>query len=98
MAQTVFLVTRSRGPRWNDSVSMEQQDQWPAHADFMDALNAEGFLALVGPVEGTRYALLLVHAQNEDQIHQRLSEDPWSHNGLLQTTEVRRWTLRLGTV
>jgi len=98
MPQQIFLVTRSRGPHWNDAVAMEQQEKWSEHAAFMDALHAEGFLALVGPVEGTRYALLAVHAQNEDEVHRRLAEDPWSHNGMLQTAEVRLWTLRLGSV
>lgn len=98
MPQTVFLVTRSRGQGWNDSRSLEEQAEWDAHAAFMDALEAEGFVLLAGPVTGTRDALLVIRAANESEIHQRLSADPWTRNGLLHTTAVRMWTLRIGVL
>jgi hypothetical protein len=40
-----FAVLCSRGPQWNDSLPLEQQADWPGHADFMNALHAEGFCA-----------------------------------------------------
>lgn len=96
--QGLFLVTRSRGSRWDDSRPMEEQEQWRAHAEFMDALERDGFVILGGPIDGTREALLVVRAADEGQIQARLSGDPWSRNHLLCVSEIRAWTLRLGSI
>ena len=42
----LFAVIRSRGAAWNDSLPLEEQEDWRAHADFMNALHAEGFVAI----------------------------------------------------
>ena len=64
MTGRIFAVTRSHGPAWHNARSIEEQDGWSAHAAFMDALHAEGFVALVGPLEGTTDALLIARADN----------------------------------
>ena len=69
-----------------------------AHAGFMDALYEARFAVLVGPLEGTRDALLVLRASSRSQIIERLASDPWTTNGLLVTTQVSPWQLRLGTV
>jgi hypothetical protein len=94
----VFVVVRTRGHGWDDSKPLEAQQEWAAHAVFMDALFEQRFAALVGPLEGTRDALLVVHASSIAEIEERLSSDPWSANGLLVTTQISRWQLRLGSV
>ncbi len=95
---TVFVVLRSRGPAWDDSQPLEGQAEWRAHAAFMDALFEEGFAALVGPLEGTRDALLVLRASSASEIDRRLSTDPWTTNGLLTTRQISRWELRLGSL
>jgi uncharacterized protein YciI len=77
---------------------MEEQEEWRAHAEFMNALARDGFVVLGGPVDDTRETLLVVRASDEAQIQARLSGDPWSHNQLLCLSEIRTWTLRLGTI
>lgn len=64
----------------------------------MDGLFAEGFAALVGPLEGTRDALLVLRASGEAEIVERLAADPWSTNGLLVTRQISPWQIRLGTL
>src|SRR5262245_59208400 len=94
----VFVVIRSRGSAWDDSKPLEGQAEWPAHAAFMDVLFEQRFAALVGPLDGTRDALLIVRAASASEVADRLAPDPWSANGLLVTTQISRWQLRLGTV
>ena len=94
----IFAVTRSWGPAWDHSRPLEGQKEWQSHAAFMDALYAEGFGLLVGPVEGMHKALLIVEAEDGEEVRSRLAEDPWTRNGLLETTEVGPWTLRLGAI
>ena len=47
---TYFAVRRVRGPAWNASLPMRAQTQWAEHAAFMNALAAEGFVVLGGPL------------------------------------------------
>jgi uncharacterized protein YciI len=96
--ERVFVVLRSRGPTWDDSKPIEGQAAWAAHAAFMDALFEERLAALVGPLEGTRDALLVLRASSSAEVVERLASDPWTTNGLLVTTQISPWQLRLGTV
>lgn len=94
----LFAVTRSRGPAWDPTRSMEAQDDWPAHAVFMNALHRDGFVLLGGPLEGTPDVLLIARANYADEIRSRLSDDSWTRNGLLQVKQIVPWTLRLGAL
>jgi uncharacterized protein YciI len=96
--ERVFIVLRSRGLRWDDSKPLEGQALWTEHAMFMDDLFDEGFAALVGPLEGTRDALLIIRASSESEIVERLAADPWTENGLLVTKQISPWQLRLGSL
>ena len=96
--ERVFAMLRTRGHAWDDSKPLEGQVAWASHAAFVDALFAEGFVALVGPLEGTRDALLICRASSASEVIERFAVDPWSTNGLLVTKQVSPWQLRLGTV
>jgi uncharacterized protein YciI len=94
----VFAVINSRGPNWNDDKPMEEQGEWRAHADFMNALVAEGFMLLGGPLVGTRDVLLIVRATDEAEIEARLDQDIWVAKGLLRRGRINPWWLRLGSL
>ena len=94
----LFAVLRSRGPAWDHSQPLEGQREWTAHARFMTALHDEGFARLVGLLEGTPDALVIVRASSEAEIEARLSADPWAINGLLVTRQISPWQLRLGSL
>lgn len=94
----LLAVTRSRGPAWNAARPLEEQDDWGAHAAFMNALHRDGLILLGGPLDGTPDVLLIARARDADEIRSRLSEDPWTRNGLLRITQIVPWTLRLGTL
>ncbi len=96
--QRLFAVIRSRGPNWDSARRMEDQQDWQAHAVFMTALHADGFLPLVGPLEGTPDVLLIACADDAEQVRALLADDPWTTSGLLRLTQVTPWTLRLGTL
>jgi len=94
----VFAVFRSRGPAFDDSRPLEGQALWAEHAAFMDALFEERFAALVGPLEGTRDALLILRASSAAEVAERLALDPWTASGHLVTRQISPWQLRLGSV
>jgi hypothetical protein len=91
-----FVVLRTRGPAWDDSQPLEGQADWTGHAASMDDLFARGIALLVGPLEETRHALIVMRAASQAEVVQRLAPDPWTVSGLLVTTMISRWQLRLG--
>lgn len=60
----------------------------------MDALVAEGFIVLGGPLD-ERDVLLAVRADNPSSIRERLAADPWIAKGMLSITDIRPWTILL---
>ncbi len=89
-----FVVQRRVGPSWNPSLSLEEQSGWEAHADFMDALVAEGFVVLGGPLSDEVRVVLAIEAESETEVRERLAQDPW-HETHLVVESVERWTIRL---
>jgi uncharacterized protein YciI len=89
-----FAVIRERCNQWDWSRDMRRQDNWQAHATFMDELTAQGFIVLGGPVGDGRRVLLIVEADSEDAVEQRLAADPWSGTHL-RTDRIERWDVLL---
>jgi uncharacterized protein YciI len=93
-----FLVITTRGPAWDTSRGRRSQTGWQEHAAFMDGLVDEGLIVLGGPLadpdEGDHVALLL-RATSQDEIRERMAEDPWSDH-LLRIHDIQPWSLWLG--
>ena len=92
---TYFAVRRVRGLTWDAAVPMRQQRLWAEHAAFMNALAAEGFIVLGGPLGDGTEVLLIIDASSEDAIRARLGDDPWSSCGLLEIARIEPWTILL---
>lgn len=92
---SLFVVIRTHGPSWDRTKPLDEQAGWNAHAEFMDALEAEGVVVLAGPLEGTDDAMMVMSAADEEEIRKRLAADPWRED-MLRTALVAPWTLRLG--
>jgi uncharacterized protein YciI len=74
---------------------MRAQALWAEHAAFMNALAADGFVILGGPVGTGGEVLLIIDSPSEDALRTRLAADPWSEAGLLEIGSVDRWTVLL---
>jgi uncharacterized protein YciI len=91
-----YLVELARGPAWDHTRGRREQAKWREHAAFMDALTAEGFVVLGGPIgpgDGEN-ALLVVDADSEAAIRARLADDPWAGD-LLRIETIRPWSIWL---
>jgi uncharacterized protein YciI len=91
-----FAATRERGPSWDHARAMAEQDRWAEHAAFMNALAAEGFVVLGGPLGDGATILLIIDAESEEEIERRLAEDPWTPMGLLSRARIDPWQILLG--
>ena len=90
----LFAVLRAHGPAWKQGQPLEAQEGWLAHADLMDAMVAEGFIVLGGPV-GADEALLIIRAKDEAEVRASLRADPWGEE-MLTFVRIAPWTIRLG--
>ena len=96
--KSLFVVIRRYGPPYDPQKPLEAQLDWEGHRLFMNALEAEGLARLAGPLEGTTEVLLVFRADSENEIDERLKADPWTRSGILSTSRIARWNLRLGEV
>ncbi len=94
----LFAIIRRRTGAWEPDRPIDGQQDFRLHADFMNALAAEGFALLSGPLDGSDEVLLIAQAQTADEIETRLAEDPWGKLGLLATVRISRWNLRIGSL
>ncbi len=94
----LFVVIRRYGENFDTALPLEQHAEWEAHRTFMNALEAEGFVRLGGPLPGSRDVLLIFRADSPDEIESRLADDRWTRNGFLHTTRISAWDLRIGVV
>jgi uncharacterized protein YciI len=91
----MFLVVIVRsGPEWDPSRPLEEQSDWPAHADFMDGLVDSGFIVLGGPLADEHRVVHAVEAESEEVVRATLARDPWSESHLVIDT-IDPWTIRL---
>ena len=93
-----FAVRTIHGAGWDDQRPMRQQDAWPEHVSFMNALEEDGFVILGGPLGANgdhTGALLIVQAASEDQLVARLKEDPWAQRDVLVIETVEEITILL---
>ena len=84
----IFAVIRTHGPAWQPTLSLEGQEEWPAHARFMNDLETRGAVILGGPLEGTPDVLLVMRADSADEVGQNLRGDPWTALNLLVVEKV----------
>jgi uncharacterized protein YciI len=94
----VFAVTTEKGPNWDDSRQIREQQAWVEHSEFADGLVERGIIILGGPIGGGSdddIALLAVEAPDEPELRSIFSDDPWTVSGVFRIKEVRPWTLWL---
>ena len=92
---SAFLVTLHRsGPLWDATRSLEEQDEWTAHATFMDELVSNGFVILGGPLGDNLRVVLAIESSSPEAIREVLARDPWSESHL-RIDSIEPWTIRL---
>ena len=94
----LFVVIRTLGEAWQPTLPLEGQQDWDAHAAFMNVLKKDDFVVLGGPLDGTPDVLLVVRANTPNEITERLEADPWTSLNLLKIRRIAPWTLRLGSL
>jgi uncharacterized protein YciI len=98
MVHDLFMVLRRYGPPYDPGKPLEAQPGWEEHRRFMNELEAKGLARLAGPLEDGKEVLLVFRATSAEAVEQHLAADPWTASGILTTTRIARWNLRLGEI
>ena len=91
--KNTFLVISSAGPNRNPSKGTREQPLWDEHAAFIDQLVAEGFILMGGPLVDEGGSMLIVNADDENEVREKLKDDPWTKHGVLKLESVKRWQI-----
>jgi uncharacterized protein YciI len=91
--KNTFVVISSAGPKRDPSKGTREQPFWDEHAEFIDRLVAEGFILMGGPLVDEGGSLLIVNAEDENEVREKLKNDPWRDQGILKLESVRRWQI-----
>jgi uncharacterized protein YciI len=91
--KNTFIAISSAGPNRDQSKGTREQPFWDEHAAFIDQLVDEGFILMGGPLADEGGALLIVNAEDEDEVRNRLKNDPWMEHGILKLESVKRWQI-----
>jgi uncharacterized protein YciI len=88
-----FLAISSAGPNRDFSKGTREQAFWDEHATFIDRLVADGFILMGGPLVDEGGSLLIFNAEDENEVREKLKNDPWTKHGILNLESVKRWEI-----
>ena len=95
------MAISSAGPNANPLKSTREQLFWDEHVAFIDQLVEEDFILMGGPLVDEaglpRGALLIVSAEDEKKVREKLKRDPWFERGILKLESVKRWEIFVDT-
>ena len=91
--KNTFIAISSAGPNRDPSKGTREQPFWDEHAAFIDQLVDEGFILMGGPLIDEGGAMLIVNANDENEVREKLKNDPWRDQGILKLESIKRWQI-----
>jgi uncharacterized protein YciI len=95
--KNTLVVISSAGPNRDVSKGTREQPFWDDHVVFIDRLVDEGFILMGGPLVDEagmpQGALLIVKAEDENEVREKLKDDPWFIRGILKLESVKCWEI-----
>jgi uncharacterized protein YciI len=92
------VIVRFRaGPTWQEGPPEQQQD-WAAHAAFVDDLVDRGIMVMGGPLSDSSGSIVLLENVDADEARRLLESDPFVDNGVFVFESVDDWTVYVDTL
>jgi uncharacterized protein YciI len=95
--KNTFVAISSAGPNRDFSKGTREQPFWDEHAAFTDQLVADGFILMGGPLVDEGASLLIFNAENENEVREKMKNDPWLKQGILKQESIKRWQIFIDT-
>jgi uncharacterized protein YciI len=86
------LVICNAGPAWGSGPPEDQPD-WDAHADWVDALIDAGTFVMGGPLSDYSGSVSLLEGLTAAEAEELIATDPFVLNGVFVVGSVRDWTV-----
>ena len=95
--QNTFVMISLAGPNRDLSKGTREQPFWDEHAEFIDRLVAEGLILMGGPLVDEGGSLLIFNADDENEVREKMKNDPWLKQGILKQESIKRWQIFIDT-
>lgn len=92
-----FVMISAAGPQRDLAKGTREQAHWDEHARFIDALVDQGVIMMGGPFEDEGGAMLIVRANDANEVMETMKHDPWHTHGILQLQSLKRWEIYIDT-
>jgi hypothetical protein len=89
-----FAAVVERTAIWDKAKPPQEQPGFEAHAGYMGSLEAEGFIALAGLMQPSDDVLFIFRADSEEQIRERMGQDPWQREGRTRLVRLEELAMR----
>jgi uncharacterized protein YciI len=92
-----YVMMSTAGPHRDLTKGTREQPYWDEHAQFIDGLVAKGFIVMGGPLVDEGGAMLIVRADDENDVRATVNDDPWYRHGILRLASIKRWEIFIDT-
>jgi uncharacterized protein len=93
--KNTFMILWAPGPAWVPGKTVREQPHWAQHATFMDRLFENGTVVLGGPFADATGSLVIVEAENEDEVTDLFAHDPFVVHAIFVPSLLKQWLLFL---
>ena len=93
--KNTFMILWAPGPAWVSGKTVRQQPFWAEHATFMDRLFENGTVVLGGPFADASGSLVIVEAENEQEVADLVARDPFVVHDIFALSSLKQWQLFL---
>ena len=91
--KNTFVMISSAGPNRDLSKGTREQPFWDEHAAFIGQLVDDGSILMGGPLVDEGGSLLVFNAEDENEVRDKMKNDPWAKQGILKLESVKRWQI-----
>jgi hypothetical protein len=92
-----FAGIVKRTDAWDHSKEAHEQEGFHLHAAFVSQLEADGFVHMAGLMEPSNDVLFIFFADSEEQLRERMAQDPWQQDGHAKLVRLEEVAFRIGT-
>ena len=93
--KNTFVILWAPGTAWAAGKTVREQAYWDEHAEFMDRLFEEGTVIMGGPFSDGTGSLVIVEAENIDEVATLFAKDPFVIHQIFELRSLKQWQLFL---
>ena len=96
MPKKTFAAIVQRTGKWDRTKEAHEQEGFAGHAAFVGGLEKEGFIGMAGLMMPSEEVLFIFLADSEEEVRERMRQDPWQQDGHAKLTRVEEIFIRIG--